>query len=150
LAISFEWYVLGLHYFIWMFLVTRLSHGCQRIWPCDVDHGVWPTYWKLYLLKTLIFDISVPCTIVLILWSCPWCLIYILKTITLTISFEWHLLVGISFECFLWQNLPKNTKGFDLATLILVFDLAYWNFNFGYIFLMVCTKTFRFHLCAPF
>ena len=112
LAISFEWYVLGLHYFNWLFLVTRLSHECQLIWP-------WP--WCLtYLLKTLslnisfewyetrtlIFDTSIPCTIVLTLWPWPWCLIYLLKTITLTIFFEWHLLVGISFDCFLWQNLP--------------------------------------------
>jgi hypothetical protein len=48
LAISLEWYLLGLHYFTWVFLVTIPSHGCQLIWPCDLDHGVWPTYWKLY------------------------------------------------------------------------------------------------------
>jgi hypothetical protein len=41
LVISFKW----LWYFIQVFLWTRLFHGDQRIWPCDL--GVWPAYKKL-------------------------------------------------------------------------------------------------------
>jgi hypothetical protein len=43
-AISFEWHVLGLSYFTWMFLRTRSFRGYQQIWLCDIDLGVWPSY----------------------------------------------------------------------------------------------------------
>jgi hypothetical protein len=39
-----------------------------------------------------------------------------------------------------------GTKRFDLVTLTLVFDIHIENFNYAYIFLMVCTRTLIFHL----
>jgi hypothetical protein len=47
LAISFERYVLGLWYFTWVFLLASPFHWYKQIRPCDLDIGVWPTYWKL-------------------------------------------------------------------------------------------------------
>ena len=36
-----------LWYFTWVFYETRTLHGYQSFWPCDLDFGVWPTFWKL-------------------------------------------------------------------------------------------------------
>jgi hypothetical protein len=47
LAISLELYELW--YFMWVFLEKRPFLYYQQIRPCDLDLGVWPTYWKLYL-----------------------------------------------------------------------------------------------------
>ena len=70
-------------------------------------------FWMVWT-RTLIFDISIPCTIVLTLWPWPWCLTYLLKTTTLTIFFEWHLLVGISFECFCDKTFLRVPKDLTL------------------------------------
>jgi hypothetical protein len=42
----------------------------------------------------------------LTLWPWPWCLNYLLKTLTMAMSFEWY----ISHECSLWQDLSMSTK----------------------------------------
>jgi hypothetical protein len=52
LAISFEWQVMGLSYFICVFLTTRPFYWYQNVWPCDLE--VWPTFQKLSLRKYLL------------------------------------------------------------------------------------------------
>jgi hypothetical protein len=47
LAISFEWQVIGLSYFICVFFMTRAFLWYLNFWPCDVDLEVWPTFQKL-------------------------------------------------------------------------------------------------------
>ena len=47
LLISFEQWVLELLYFTWVFLVIRPFSGYHYFWPCDLDLGVWPIFWKL-------------------------------------------------------------------------------------------------------
>ena len=47
LDISFEWYMLGLWYFSWVFLMTTPFHYYLKISLCDLDFNVWPMYWKL-------------------------------------------------------------------------------------------------------
>jgi hypothetical protein len=47
LAISFEWQVIRLSYFIYVFLMTRPFYWYQHFWPCDLDLKVWPTFQKL-------------------------------------------------------------------------------------------------------
>jgi hypothetical protein len=50
---------------IQVFLETVSSHGYQKIWHCDLDLDVWPTYWKynfwLVCTRTLIFLMTVSC-----------------------------------------------------------------------------------------
>ena len=50
-------------------------------------------------IRALIFHMSVPCDKAfpwvpkfLTLWPWPWCLTYLLKTLTLAITFKWHVL----------------------------------------------------------
>jgi hypothetical protein len=47
LAISFEWQVIRLSYFIYFFLMIRPFYWYQNVWPCDLDLEVWPTFQKL-------------------------------------------------------------------------------------------------------
>mgnify|MGYP003683288813 CR=1 FL=1 len=47
LLITFEQWMLELWYFTWVFLVIRLFRGYHYFWPCDIDLGVWPIFWKL-------------------------------------------------------------------------------------------------------
>jgi hypothetical protein len=44
LPITFEWYVLALWYFTWVFLMARPFHGYKTFWPCDLDLDGWPAY----------------------------------------------------------------------------------------------------------
>jgi hypothetical protein len=47
LAISFEWQVIGLSYFICVFLMTSPFYWYQTFWPCDLNLEVWPSFQKL-------------------------------------------------------------------------------------------------------
>ena len=47
LWISFEQWVLELWYYTWVFLVIRPFSGYHYFWPCDLDLGVRPIFWKL-------------------------------------------------------------------------------------------------------
>jgi hypothetical protein len=47
LAISLEWQVIGLSYFICVFFMTRPFYRYRILWPCDLDLEVWPTFQKL-------------------------------------------------------------------------------------------------------
>ena len=51
-AITFEWKVLGLWYFICVFLMTRPFRGYQNFWPPDLDLEVWPNFQKILTLAT--------------------------------------------------------------------------------------------------
>jgi hypothetical protein len=44
LGISFEWHLIGLSYFIRVFLMTRPFYWYHNFWPCDFDLEVWPTF----------------------------------------------------------------------------------------------------------
>jgi hypothetical protein len=124
---------LKLGYIFWM--VCARTSLFQLTVPCDKTFPWMPTgmiltmvfdllienfifeyiFWMVWT-GTLIFDISIPCTIVLTLWPWPWCLTYLLKTTTLTIFFEWHLLVGISFECFCDKTFLRVPKDLTLLS----------------------------------
>jgi hypothetical protein len=41
---TFEWIVVGISYFTWVFFVTRPITWYQTFWSCDLYHGVWPTF----------------------------------------------------------------------------------------------------------
>jgi hypothetical protein len=82
LAISFALYELEVWYFIRVFLETKLFVEYQQIWPCDLDLGVWPTYWKLYSYKFWIVCTRTCIFFILLLLvtrpfhglkSCLWC-----------------------------------------------------------------------------
>ena len=75
------------HMITWVIFVTRHSHGYQHFWPCDLDLGVWPTFWKLNLAynfwtvsaRALIFNMIIFCdktflrvSTSLTLWPWPW------------------------------------------------------------------------------
>ena len=47
LRITFEHWVLELWYFTWVILVIRPFSRYHYFWPCDLDPGVWPIFWKL-------------------------------------------------------------------------------------------------------
>jgi hypothetical protein len=89
----------------------------------------------------------------LTLWHWLWCLTYLLKTLTLAVSFEWYVLGPWYFtRVFLmtiYLDLFMGTKIFHLLNLILVFDLLIEYFNFGYIFWMEGTRALTFHMNIP-
>jgi hypothetical protein len=103
LAITFEWYILRLWYFTWVFLVTKFYDGYKRfdlvtltlVFNLLIDNFNLGCIFWLVSTRTLIFHMSfsfdktflwVPTY--LISWSWPCCLTYILKTLTLPISFK--------------------------------------------------------------
>jgi hypothetical protein len=47
LAISFEWQMIRLSYFICVFFMMRPFYWYQNCWSCDLDLEVWPTFQKL-------------------------------------------------------------------------------------------------------
>jgi hypothetical protein len=69
LAISFEWYILGLWHFTWKFFVTRPFHGYQKIYLVTlmlVFDLLIKSFNLCYILwmvctRILIFHMSVPC-----------------------------------------------------------------------------------------
>jgi hypothetical protein len=82
------------------------------------------------------------------MWPWPWCLTYLLKTLTLAITFKWYVV-----ECwyFTWVFLVTRSfhgyQNFWPCDL----DLNVWlikNFNLGYNFQMVCTRTDISHECT--
>ena len=121
LLITVEQWVLELWYFTWVFLVMRLFRWCHYFLPFNLDFGVWPIFWKLYLAyncwtvsaRALIFHMSIPCDetflwvpLFFTLWSWLWSLTHFLKTLTLLITFEqWVLEVWY----FTWIPLVKRS-----------------------------------------
>jgi hypothetical protein len=102
--------------------------------------------------RALIFHMSIPCDKIfpwvqqcLILWPWPWCLTYLLTTLILAISFKWY-----KQEPWYFTSVPCDKtfswvpQKFDLLTFVL--DLLTQNFNFGYIFWMVCARTLMCHM----
>ena len=51
LLITFEQWVLELKYFTWVFLMTTHFRVYQHFLPYNPDLGVWPTFWKHYLVN---------------------------------------------------------------------------------------------------
>jgi hypothetical protein len=97
--------------------------------------------------RASIFHMSVPCGKTfpwvpnfLTMWSWPWCLTYLLKTLTLAITFKWYVR-GRSYF--------KGTKIFDVVNLTLVFGQLIKNFNLGYNIWMVSTRVLIFHMSVP-
>jgi hypothetical protein len=70
------------------------------------------------------------------LW--PWCLTYLLKTLTLAITFRWYVLWCWYFTWVLLSWVPN------------FFDLDVKNFNFGCNFQMVCTRALIFHISVSY
>jgi hypothetical protein len=104
-------------------------------------------YWMV-CTRALIFHMSVPygktfpwVPNFLIMWPLPWCLTYLLKTLTLAVTFKWYVL-----GCWYFTWVFHVTRSFllDLVTLTLMFNLLIKNFNLGYDFQMVCTGTLIF------
>jgi hypothetical protein len=103
-------------------------------------------FWMVRV-RAVIFQMSIPFdkTFPLVptfftLW--PWCLryMYVLNTLTLAIYFDWKVLGRWHFtRVFLWTGILVGTKTFDLVTLM--FDLLVKNYNLGYIFWIVCTRS---------
>jgi hypothetical protein len=99
--------------------------------------------------RTLILQTSIPydktfpwIPKVLTLWPWPWCLTCLLKTLILTVTFEWYVLGLWYFTwVFLVTRLFHGYQNFDLVILTLVFDLLIGNFNLDHNFWMVCTCT---------
>jgi hypothetical protein len=86
----------------------------------------------------LTFHVTIPCGKTfpwvptdLILWHWPLCLTSLLKTLTMSVSFEWYALWLWYFTCFLWQNLSLGFHRFDLVTLASLIVLFTENFNLG-------------------
>jgi hypothetical protein len=86
----------------------------------------------------------------LTLWPWPWCLIYLLKTLTLAISFEWF---ALGLWHYTWISLVTRPfheyKFFYLLTLTLVFVCLTYLLknNLGYmIFWMVSTMALAYHI----
>jgi hypothetical protein len=142
LAISFEWYILGLWYFTWENILTRPFRGYQTIWPSDLDHGcltyflktlTLATSFEWYFSRTLIFHMSVPCDKTFFfcgyqqVWPCDtdlkWCLTYSLKTLVLAISFEWYV-QGLWYS--MWVFLVTRTICGYQQIRPCDFDLGVW------------------------
>jgi hypothetical protein len=118
MAIIFEWYILGLLYFTWVFLVTKPYHGYKRfdlvtltlVFNLLIDNfNLGYIFWLVvlglwYFMSVFLVDLSVG-TNNLISWSWPWCLTYILKTLTLPISFKWYVL---EFWYLIWISVVTN------------------------------------------
>jgi hypothetical protein len=129
-AISFEWYVLELWYFTWVFIVTKTFHGYQINWTCELDQLI-----HKFLLNGMYlnFDISHECffwqdlsmgfnkfDLDLSVWPTYWkpkpCL-YLLNGM--------YQDIDILHECLLWQDLWMGTNRWpcDLEHYIW---LTYW------------------------
>jgi hypothetical protein len=99
LAISFEWYVLGLWYFSWAFLLSRPFCGYHQIWLCELDLGVF---------KTLTMPISFVWYI-LGFWYFTWVLWKVFSKGTnwfdlVTLTFMFDLLTeNLNVGCIFWM-----------------------------------------------
>jgi hypothetical protein len=83
----------------------------------------------------------------LTLWPWPFCLTYLLKTLTLAVSCEWYVLGLLIFHrSVLWDKIPPWVP--TGLTLTLTIDLHIENFNFCYNFQIVCTRTWIYHDCS--
>jgi hypothetical protein len=109
LDIPFEWYVLGFWYFAWAFVLWQdLSMGLNIFdfvtLTCMFDlltenFNLGSFIFWMACIRILIFHMSICCDknfpqvpSGLTLWPWPWCLMYILKTLTIHISFDWYVL----------------------------------------------------------
>jgi hypothetical protein len=151
----FEWYLLfefdiSHVYFFWQ----DLSMGTNRfalvtlVFDPHIENlnHAFSIFWFVYT-GTLIFHISICCDksfqwvpISLTLWPWTLCLIYLLKTLSLAISFECYTL---EFWYFTWVFVvTKPFRGYQQVRPwpLWLTDLQK-NFNLGYKFWMVCTKT---------
>jgi hypothetical protein len=118
LAITFEWYVLGLLYFTWVFLVTKPFHRYQNFWSCDLDLGVWPTYkninlgynFWMYVLRlryfTWVFLLTRPFCGYQQIWPCDLDLC-VCPTFPYYKRFPWHMInfcnVATVMEQVIWH-----------------------------------------------
>jgi hypothetical protein len=123
--------MIGLSYFICIFLMTRRFYWYHNFWPPDFE--VWPTvnfghiFWMVSD-KTFIFHMCVPYDKTFLLepnfftfW--PWSLTYFLKTehCPYLLNGKWYGF-HISYACSLWQDLSIGSFKF----WHLDFDLEFW------------------------
>ena len=89
----------------------------------------WAIFWKITLgVRAVIFYISIVkallwVPILLTLWPWPWSLIYILKTLTLLITFKQWVL---ELLCFTWVFFVKRLYCGYQDFLICDLDLGFW------------------------
>jgi hypothetical protein len=102
--------------------------------------------------RALIFHMSVSCDKTfpwlqksLTFWPWPWCLSYLLKTLTLAIFF-----LLVSTRTLIFHMSVSSDKTFQWVqvylTLTFVFNLHIENFNLAYIFWIVCSRIWIFHM----
>jgi hypothetical protein len=130
--------------FTWVNIMVKALRGYQN----DLTLIPWPTYLKTFTTasffwtastRALKFPMSVPYDIPFHgnknFW--PWCLTYLIKTLTLAISLEWYILGLLYFTSL------SSIKTFPWVPtdLVLTFNLPIENFNHAYILRIVCTKT---------
>jgi hypothetical protein len=171
MAITFEWWVLGLWYFTRVFLVIRPFHGHQNsLWqslslgnkifdlltltlvfnPLFEDFNLgYRSIFSLVGTKVLIFHRSVP------FHGCQKIDLVTLVFDLLIKSFNRGykvstraLIFHMSIPCD--KSFPWVFKIFDLVTLTFVFYLLIENFNFGFNFRIVSTRALIFHMNIPF
>ena len=126
-----------LWYFTWVFLVMRPFCVYHDFLPCDLYHGVLPTFENFNPLITFeqrVIELSYftwvflgmsPCLWVPVFFTLwPLSLTYFLKNLTLLITFEqWELKFDFLNEYSLWQDFSEGINNFDPVTLTLEFDL---------------------------
>ena len=112
--------MLELWYFTCVFYETRTLHGYQHFWPCDLDLGVWPTFWMLnpanniwiVSARAVIFHMNIPCYE-----------IFLLVLNLLTLRFD-HL--NIRAFILLWQDLSTGIQ-ICIRLILAIFGLChYW------------------------
>jgi hypothetical protein len=112
------------------------------------DFNLGYIFWMV-CTRTLIFHMSVSSSktfpwilTYLTLWPRPWCLTYILKTI----SFEWYVL-GVGY----FTRVIVVTSPFCGYQQVWPWDvdLLTENFNLGHLFWLLCIRTFIFHMSVP-
>jgi hypothetical protein len=146
---------------------TRVPSDKSFLWvPTDLNLWPWPVFdlpiktltmalsYGWYVLRlwsfTWVFHMTRPFRGYQQIWSWPWCLTYILKTLTmLKVLIRYVLGLDISHKCSSWQDLSMFFNKVYLVTLTLVFDLITENFNLSFIVWMVCTRILIFHMRVP-
>jgi hypothetical protein len=125
---------------------------CHSVWNFNLAYNFW-----MVCTRASIFHMSVPCGKTfpwvpncLTMWPWPWCLTYLLKTLTLAITFKWYVLGRRYFTwVFLVTRSFNGYQNFDIVTLTLVFDLLVENFNLVYNIWMVSTRALIFRMSVP-
>ena len=128
-----------------MLFIPRDQRSRDILFLSYVCHSVilsfCPPLWNYYLAynfwtvsaRALIFHMSIPCDktfpwvpLFFTLWPWTWRMTYILKTLTLLITFDqWVLELWYFTWVLLWLNLSLCSIIFDLVTLTWKFDLLF-------------------------